>query len=111
MKIKNIGHYNIECLGSDYYDKGLNYTAFTFTKFNDENKEIYKRIVYVYCHLSYATIGFMDLFKNEETIDAFLKGVRNAQRLEYNYKTKQIRMCNPLYELRLDSLREQLLRY
>ena len=53
----------------------------------------------------------MDLFKNEETIDAFLKGVRNAQRLEYNYKTKQIRMYNPLYERRLDSFREQLLRY
>lgn len=89
MSIKSIGHYDIECLGDDYYDNGLNYTVFTFTKFNDD-KEIYKRIVYVYCHFSYATIGFMDLFKNEETIDAFLNGVRNAQRLEYNYKTKHI---------------------
>lgn len=47
MSIKSIGHYDIECLGDDYYDNGLNYTAFTFTKFNDDDKEIYKRIVYI----------------------------------------------------------------
>lgn len=92
MSIKSIGHYDIECLGDDYYDNGLNYTAFTFTKFNDNGEKLSKVIVYVYCPLGYTARGFTDLFQNEKIIEAFLRRVKDYARLEYNYKTKQIRM-------------------
>ncbi len=103
--IKYVGHYNIECLGSDYYDNGLNYTAFTFTRFNDNNKEMYNKTVYVYSPISYATRGFMNLFQDEETVKAFLKGVKNYERLEYDYKTRRITLFDMFHNYKLNDYR------
>lgn len=102
--IKYVGHYNIECLG-EYYENNLCYYGFNFIKFNDKGKEINKITVYVYCSDDCKTRSFMNLFYNEETVEAFLKGVKNYERLEYDYKTRRITLFDMFHDYRLNDYR------
>lgn len=102
--IKRVGCYNIECLG-EYYNNDLCYYGFNFIRFNNKDKEINKRTVYVYCSVNYKARSFMNLFYDEETIEAFLKGVRNYETLEYDYKTRRVTITDMFHNYKLNDYR------